>query len=519
MIKIDTLTNLHEYTRNITQLRVPNTRYNFTNLTNRLCKYGAHNLSWDGYYFYNDSRDKFRLDDLKYWHLYNEGIFSMDLYSSLKQPYSFCELNHAPLPNVTCKTWDISRLLKNRRKENMITEKLQSTKTKIVDSVINYGIDYVKDVVKNTFGVEMEIVFTDEQMKLFIKWIKKYDKNFKSHVERRPKSGICYIKNSDFIIRIDNQTYVRITTGVALTRNLNDYEIIHTTINDNLVKVYVFGKNAYSVAKVIKKISEYEDISNIGQYSVSGNERENVTFSVSYSNLRSRNERSVFLESTTKERIFSHIDKFFQNKKIYESRDLNYKTGILFYGEPGTGKSTLANMICTKYRCNMISIDMSTFSKININNLAESINLENGTSVVLLEDIDCVIGDRENEDDIQEYKKNINTLLQFLDSTSSPTNVIFIATTNHIDKLDKAILRDGRFDLIVELGQIDRKPAHDMCKSFGLSDDKTNELLDKYLEDGNINPAKLQNLILREIDSNLKEDININEGEKRYGIY
>src|SRR5574344_505998 len=96
-------------------------------------------------------------------------------------------------------------------------------------------------------------------------------------------------------------------------------------------------------------------------------------------------------------------------------------------------------------------------------------------------------------------------LLQLLDSNSSPNNVIFIATTNHKEKLDEAILRDGRFDLKVEVGPVLEDAAVEMCKSFGLSDDKINKILTENTLP--INQSKLQNLILQAIQSKKKSII------------
>ena len=140
-----------------------------------------------------------------------------------------------------------------------------------------------------------------------------------------------------------------------------------------------------------------------------------------------------------KEDILKHIDKFLANREMYMKRNLPYKTGVLLEGPPGTGKSSIANMIATEYNCDMVLINMSEFSKINTDFLATTINADDKFYVVVLEDIDCVIGDRQDENDDLENKKNVNKLLQFLDSTSSPTNVVFVATTNHVEKLDDAI--------------------------------------------------------------------------------
>ena len=139
--------------------------------------------------------------------------------------------------------------------------------------------------------------------------------------------------------------------------------------------------------------------------------------------------------------------------------------------------------------------------------VTKAINSDNKPYVVLLEDIDCVIGDRKSDDDSQ-TKKNVNKLLQFLDSASSPSNVIFIATTNHIEKLDEAIKRDGRFDIKVQITDFVRSTAEAMCRSFELKPAIIKEILDDNMVNGKINPAKLQNLILKNLDYKVevKED-------------
>ena len=91
---------------------------------------------------------------------------------------------------------------------------------------------------------------------------------------------------------------------------------------------------------------------------------------------------------------------------------------------------------------------MNSFKTLNVSMLTQSINADDKQYVILLEDIDTIFNslDRTSENIDKEEKEIINKMLQFLDSNSSPNNVIFIATTNHIEKLDAAIVREGRFD-------------------------------------------------------------------------
>ncbi len=361
--------------------------------------------------------------------------------------------------------------------------------------------DYILTKIKNHFGITIDLKFTDKQYIKFLTWLKKYDKNFRYHVVSRKvgSKNIYTLGDVDFIVKIGKETFARVMTQTAIKNQLTDIDVFTgKMIDSNQVKMYIFGKETFKVTKLLNAIQE--ELMDIGCFKVSANKSENSVPDIYFDTLIGRSKDSVFLNDNIKEKILNHINKFFNNKKIYEKRNLNYKTGILLYGEPGTGKSTIANMIATEYNIDMVLINMSEFINLNIEYITTTINADDNAYVVVLEDIDCVIGDRESEEQDLENKKNVNKLLQFLDSTSSPSNVIFVATTNHIEKLDDAIKRAGRFDLIMNITDIDTKAAEDMCKSFGMKHEDTVELLKNNMVNGKINPAKLQNLILQKIE-------------------
>jgi chaperone BCS1 len=193
------------------------------------------------------------------------------------------------------------------------------------------------------------------------------------------------------------------------------------------------------------------------------------------------------------DKINNHISKFIESKNFFEERQLNYKTGILLYGEPGSGKSTIAKVIATTYNRSIISVNMAAVDKIDFGTLAMLINNDVGYQyIVLLEDIDTLYNLNRNTEEVngvninvnhttsENEKKVINKLLQFLDSNQSPNNVIFIATTNHIDKLDPAILREGRFDLKVEVKGLTKHDAIKFVESFGIDKAGAMEVINKY---------------------------------------
>ena len=363
------------------------------------------------------------------------------------------------------------------------------------NKITSYGINKLK----TTFGETIKIRFDFIAYKKFLHWLKKYDKLFGKHVTKVTYKPYYVLRDSDFIINLGDYTFARIMTGTGIKNGLDTFEKFNHRIAELDVNIYVFGKNVKKACYDIEKLRERQEC--LTSYTVNVNtygDRTNLEIYRDASSRRAKN--SVFLNDHIKEELLEFVRKFFANKSIYDKRNLHYKTGILLYGEPGTGKSTIANMIASEFKCDMVIINMNSFKDLDTDSLTSTLNADDDTYVVLLEDIDCVIGNREDENEDLDNKKNVNKLLQFLDSNSSPNNVIFIATTNHIDKLDGAIVRDGRFDLIKEITNIDESTASKMCRSFGIKDQEVIKRIFKENNvDGRINPAKLQNLILKEI--------------------
>ena len=68
----------------------------------------------------------------------------------------------------------------------------------------------------------------------------------------------------------------------------------------------------------------------------------------------------------------------------------------------------------------------------------------------IIEEIDTIVNSRQNKELGEKEKVILSELLNFLDGPSSPDSCIIIATTNHIEKLDPAIIRSGRFDIKID---------------------------------------------------------------------
>lgn len=209
-----------------------------------------------------------------------------------------------------------------------------------------------------------------------------------------------------------------------------------------------------------------------------------------------RSKDSVVVSDDTLNKIFSYLKNCAEiTDTIFKKTHAVISPGILFYGPPGTGKTSIVEIIASEFSCEIFYVDVT-----NIELCQRAISDEicgygsTRKKIFVFEDIDLVAKKRNDNavasDNTIKVNRNFNILLQILDGYLSRPDIIKIATTNHIDKIDPAIIRFGRFDLKIKMDNFDRPMAERMCKNFNVS----NEILD--MVSFPINPAELQCVIL-----------------------
>ena len=395
----------------------------------------------------------------------------------------------------------------------------------IIDRSISRGVSKFVKHCKQNLGFEYRIIVDNtpfESVNKICKWIAAHSEKAHKILATRDDSQVLLLPNNSFFFKCDEATYVTVKTGdefrEMLTSNasLASVSLLDTRIKDGDMYIYVFGRKAYKYKKMIDKIISGRNGDVLRMYTIHGDssERSNVSFRSLYQDMEDRDMSTIFMEDGVIEKITSHIDTFLANQDLYKGRGIIYKTGILLYGEPGTGKTSLIKALATKYHRDLILVDMSTFEHIGLETFVHSINIDDRKYIIALEDIDCVIADRENKDIDKDEKKIVNKLLQFLDSNSSPNDVIFIASTNHMELLDEALLRDGRFDVKAEINGIHEAKVIEMCKSFNLNSKQIASVLAEIKNEYNIDlskntirQSKLQAIILKYSGMNLKADV------------
>ena len=174
---------------------------------------------------------------------------------------------------------------------------------------------------------------------------------------------------------------------------------------------------------------------------------------------------SVILKPGEKEHLLQDLEKFIASRDRYRRLGVPYHRGYLLYGPPGTGKTSLVSGIAAKSGMSVYVVNLTEF---NDRTLKSAMNDVPESSVILFEDIDCMrTGHRRLEPEMvidrhspAEGKKDgsgqtgvtLSGLLNVLDGFHAPENVVFVMTTNHMDMLDPALLRPGRIDYKLFLG-------------------------------------------------------------------
>jgi len=187
---------------------------------------------------------------------------------------------------------------------------------------------------------------------------------------------------------------------------------------------------------------------------------------------------SVILQPGEKEHLVQDVEKFRMSKERYDSLGIPYHRGYLLYGPPGTGKTSLVSALAAHFGLSIYLINLSEF---NDRTLTNAVNQIAPNSVLLFEDIDCMKGSKARaaatasmEDETRSEKDNaalqngvtLSGLLNALDGFYAPTNVLFMMTTNRVETLDDALLRPGRIDYRLYLGNATDSQRIELYRRF-----------------------------------------------------
>ncbi|KAL2150762.1 hypothetical protein VTH82DRAFT_7325 [Thermothelomyces myriococcoides] len=197
---------------------------------------------------------------------------------------------------------------------------------------------------------------------------------------------------------------------------------------------------------------------------------------------------TVILNDEVKKALIDDIADYLNpaTRRWYANRGIPYRRGYLLHGPPGTGKSSLSLALAGFFKMRIYIVSLNSVTA-NEDNLASLFAELPRRCVVLLEDIDTAGLTHTREEGAQDSatdgtengsdtstntsasssgspkpanqnaqgRLSLSGLLNILDGVASQEGRVLIMTTNHIEKLDKALIRPGRVDMIVKFDRAD----------------------------------------------------------------
>lgn len=258
------------------------------------------------------------------------------------------------------------------------------------------------------------------------------------------------------------------------------------------LKITFYGKNKYKARmKFLEYSMRYSDKQHIKIQYLGSDDIDNKIITHDFDHL--------VLSPSTKSHIIDGLIGWRNSIEWYRKHQMVHKIGVFLYGKPGTGKSTIVRSISNMFdNAPIFTLDASNVMK-SIKDITEQRKRYDRTIIVLIEDFDMFFKSREElenmEEDINLKKQkdfNQNAIFQMLDGIYSTDDTIYIATTNHIDRLDPALIRPGRFDIQEELKYFDKSMAEEAIKLL----DYDISILDNMELQYPIQPSLLQSKIL-----------------------
>lgn len=208
------------------------------------------------------------------------------------------------------------------------------------------------------------------------------------------------------------------------------------------------------------------------------------------------------------------VNNFVNGEKTYKKLGMPYFLGIIFYGDPGTGKTSFIKALAKETCRNIIEIPFSkikTVKELKSIFSSEKVNgtvIPNKKRIYVIEEFDCIIesfkkrslndipvqnsvpnqipGQISNQSQQQNNQQStdspltLENLLNIIDGTCEPSGYIICITTNFINKIDPALIRAGRFDIRMEFNHATTTTIMEIIHHFVKSKIKCNNIKDFF---------------------------------------
>jgi len=211
---------------------------------------------------------------------------------------------------------------------------------------------------------------------------------------------------------------------------------------------------------------------------------------------------SVVLPDDTKRKILDDLDDFVApgTRNWYHDHGIPYKRSYLLYGVPGAGKTSLIQAIAGRYKRNLAILQPS-HPDMTDDSLKAAVQRVPHKSIIVLEDVDALFAEGRSKANGNKSSLTFSGVLNALDGVGGCAGQIFVLTTNHRERLDPALIRNGRVDLHIEFTHAGKEQMRGLFLAFyngadeSLADNFANGLTE-LLGDAKVSAAQLQHYFI-----------------------
>ncbi|EFY98066.1 BCS1 and ATPase (AAA) domain protein [Metarhizium robertsii] len=236
-----------------------------------------------------------------------------------------------------------------------------------------------------------------------------------------------------------------------------------------------------------------------------------------------RSKETVILPGAITDFLLPDIREFLMTKteRWYTARDIPWRRGYLFFGPPGTGKTSFVAVIAAYFLLDIYTVNLSEPNMTDANLLRLFRDLPR-RCMVLIEDID--VSGIQRDRDSKGVERNQGTanrigmitktfsfggLLNAIDGVAAQEGRILIMTTNKPESLDEALIRPGRVDVKIGFHNATKQQSAALfCRMYGDSTPlEPNKPASKGIKDQNNDKVSLSQEEIKSLSEEFSEKI------------